>query len=118
MNKQEFEQRLNGAFDNWSENGCLIEMIGLIGEQKMLSPQQAVAQGMTADDAFDKYWDELEEKFERRLDKAVGGDWREAGKSLGYTEEELEHIYVDKFQGKTDPFLVYEKMMDEAGAKA
>ena len=118
MNTQEFEQKLNDAFDNWCENGCLIEMIGLIGEQRMLSPQQAVEQGMTTDEAFDKYWDEIEEKFEQRLDKAVGGNWRRVGESLGYTEEELEHIYVDLFQGKTDPFLVYERMMDEEGAKA
>lgn len=114
MNTQEFEQKLNDAFDNWTENGCLIEMIGLIGEQKMLSPQQAAAQGMTDDEAFDKYWDMLEEKFEQRLDKAVGGDWRETGKSLGFSDEQLDDIYVDRFQSKTDPFLIYERMMDEA----
>jgi hypothetical protein len=117
MNTQEFEQRLNDAFDKWNDNGCLIEIMELIGEQKMLSPRKAVAEGMTTDQAFDKYWDDLEERFEARLNEAVGGDWREVGKQLGYSDEKLEHIYVDYFQAKTDAFFDYEQMMLDLGAK-
>ena len=118
MNVQEFQKRLNKAFDDWCENGCVIELIGLVYVEKRIpSPQEAVQQGLTTDEAFDKYWDILEEKFEERLDKAVGGDWRKVGESLGYVEEDLEHIYVDRFQGKTDRFVeVYEQMMLDAGA--
>lgn len=117
MNREEFEKRMEQFFDEWSSKGCMFAIIELIAEKKIATPIQAVAEGQTLDDAFDKCWDDVEEKLEERLDKAMGGDWIEVGKQAGFTEEELETLYVDVYQGKTDAFEWYWNIMKEAGAE-
>ena len=117
MNKEEFENKMEKFFDEWSEKGCMFAIIELIAEKKIATPMQAVADGLTTYDAFEKYWDDVEEKLEEGLDKAMGGDWRKVGRKAGFTGEELDVLYVDVYQGKTDAFEWYENIMKEAGAE-
>lgn len=44
----------------------------------------------------------IEKDLNAKLDKAVGGDWWEIGEKAGYTDEEVESIWVDKMQAKVD----------------
>ena len=37
-----------------------------------------------------------------KLDQLAGGDWWEIGEKAGYTDEEVESIWVDKMQAKVD----------------
>lgn len=117
MNREEFEKRMEQFFDDWSERGCMFAIIELIAEKKIATPMQAVADGLSTYDAFDKYWDDVEEKLEEGLNKKMGGDWRKVGKQAGLTGEELDVLYVDVYQGKTDAFDWYENIMREAGGE-
>jgi hypothetical protein len=47
------------------------------------------------------------EEFNKLLDNAVGGDWEETGIAAGYTDEELNDIYVDDMQAKVDCITDY-----------
>lgn len=52
-------------------------------------------------DFFDA-WEKVEEVFNILLNNAVGGDWQELGTKLGYDDEDMERLYVDVMQAKTD----------------
>lgn len=118
----EFEERSDEVFDNWSEKDIYM----LIANNKIPSPREAVRMGMTQWEAFDKYWEVAEEEFQKKLNIAVGGDpnshrpyddWFELGMSLGLSDVDVEGIYMDKYQGKTDAFtFVYMDAMDALGA--
>lgn len=118
----EFEERSDEAFNNWGEKDIYM----LIANNKIPSPNKAVRMGMTQDEAFDKYWDIAEEEFQKKLNIAVGGDpnsespyddWLELGMSFGLTDEDVESIYMDRYQGKTDPFVsAYTNVMEALGA--
>lgn len=47
------------------------------------------------------------EEFNKLLDIAVGGDWWAIGIAAGYTDEELNDIYVDDMQAKVDCITDY-----------
>ncbi len=47
------------------------------------------------------------EEFNKLLDNVVGGDWEEIGIAAGYTDEELNDIYVDDMQAKVDCITDY-----------
>ena len=68
----------------------------------------SITDGMDFDDA----WFQIEEEFNKHLNKAVGGDWWEVGESVGLTDEQLDSIYNDEMQAKTDVFSDY---LDEDG---
>ena len=68
----------------------------------------SITDGMDFDDA----WFQIEEEFNKYLNKAVGGDWWEVGESVGLTDEQLDSIYNDEMQAKTDVFSDY---LDEDG---
>ena len=58
-------------------------------------------------------WDILENKFMDGLANAVGGNWWDVGKQCGYTDEQLDNIYNDEMQAKTDIFSAYVDEDDE-----
>jgi hypothetical protein len=61
---------------------------------------------------FHEAWEPVQEEFDNGLDNAVNGDWWDVGKSLGYSDSELDSIYNDEMQAKTDVFAEY---LDEDG---
>ena len=46
--------------------------------------------------------EKVEEVFNVLLDNAVGGDWWELGKKLGYDDDDLDRLYTDVMQAKVD----------------
>lgn len=117
MNKKEFQKATEQFFNDWSEKGCKHVIIGMIAEQKILTPEKAVEAGMDCDDAFDRYWDDIEERMMNGLNKVVGGDWYDVGHAVGFDDEQLNFLYVERYQSKTDPFSFYTDMMIEAGGE-
>ncbi len=75
--------------------------------EKLIS-NGSITDGMDFDDA----WRQVQEKFDEGLDNAVNGDWWTVGNSLGFSDSELENIYNDDMQAKTDIFAEY---LDEDG---
>ena len=61
---------------------------------------------------FHEAWELVQEEFDNGLDNVVNGDWWDVGNSLGYSDSELDSIYNDKMQAKTDVFAEY---LDEDG---
>lgn len=113
MNYNDFKKRSDKVMNDWNKKGCKKAVDKLVKEGKILSADAAAEQGLTYDEAFDKFWDDVEEEFNNNLNAAVGGDWHEVGQQVGLTDVDLEHIYVDEYQAKTDPFVdIYEELDD------
>ena len=101
--KSEFIRISNKVYQNWLDKTCNdvlydLEINGII---------PAVEDIDDFDDEFDNIWDEIEPIFFKKLSDAVGGDWYQVGNSVGLSDEQLENIYVDKYQAKTDPVVDY-----------
>jgi len=56
---------------------------------------------------------EVLSQFDKLLNKAVGGDWWSKGLKAGYTEDELNSIYVDDMQAKVDCITDYKLSSEE-----
>jgi len=75
----------------------------------------SITDGMEFEDA----WFQIEEEFDKYLSKAVGANWAvgenwwDVGKSVGFTDEQLDSIYNDEMQAKSDVFTDY--LDDEDG---
>ncbi len=101
--KSEFIRISNKVYQNWLDEDCDDVLYDL--ENKGIIPTEEDIDDF--DDEFDDIWNEVEPKFLSKLDDAVGGDWYQVGNSVGLSNEQLENIYVDKYQAKTDPVIDY-----------
>ena len=88
---EDFFDKTNEFFDDW----CSTKAGEVINE---LITNGQITDGMDWYDA----WDLVEDQFQKLLDQAVGGDWWETGKKLGYDDDDLDRLYTDVMQAKTD----------------
>ena len=93
---EKFFDKTNNFFDDW----CSGKAVEVINE---LIDNGEIFDGMDWDEA----WDLVENKFQELLNQAVGGDWWRIGKKLGYDDEDLDRIYNDVMQAKTDDLANY-----------
>ena len=102
IDKNAFYDDTMAFYDEWLDNLCQVYINDLIHNGEIYN-------GMDWMDA----WDILENKFMDGLANAVGGNWWDVGKQCGYTDEQLDNIYNDKMQAKTDIFSAYVDEDDE-----
>lgn len=93
---EDFFDKTNDFYDEWlsTKAGEVIDELITAGK---------ITDGM---DWFDA-WELVEDKFQELLDNAVGGDWWELGKKLGYDDDDLDRLYTDVMQAKTDELSGY-----------
>jgi len=94
---EEFFDKSMEAYETWIEGGGYDTIVELMNQGKVSENK---------DDSMDA-WDIIEKEFDESLYEAVkhiapGNDWWEIGKHLGYDDEDLEQLYVDVMQAKTD----------------
>ena len=70
--------------------------------------ENLISQGKITDGMdFYEAWEQVQEEFDKGLNNAVDGDWWQVGDSVGYSDSELDSIYNDEMQAKTDVFAEY-----------